>query len=59
MANTASVYQSCSRDDPADCRLCGRPLAGDNDRGVCYQCQREIAWSSIEEQDAKKAWWQA
>ena len=37
-------YKECSRDEPADC-ACGRPLAGDNDTGVCYQCRRVIAWS--------------
>lgn len=33
-------YKESSRDDPAECK-CGRPLAGDNDTGVCYECARQ------------------
>jgi hypothetical protein len=40
-----SPYAKCSRDDPADCRLCGRPLAGDNSKGVCTVCQRTRDWT--------------
>lgn len=35
-----SVYKESSRDDPADCKSCGRPLAGDNNTGICYECKR-------------------
>ena len=34
-----SSYAECSRDDPADCRQCSSPLAGDNGSGFCYQCR--------------------
>jgi len=37
---TATPYKDYSGDEPADCVLCGRPLAGDNDSGICYQCRR-------------------
>ena len=33
-------YKRCSRDDEADCTKCSRPLAGDNDTGICYRCSQ-------------------
>ena len=36
--NQCSPYAQCSRDDVADCAICGDPLAGDNDTGICYKC---------------------
>lgn len=39
----SNPYQSSTRDDPADCDNCGCPLAGDNNKGICFQCQRESA----------------
>lgn len=38
----SSPYKECSRDDPEDCRLCGKPLAGDNSTGICYECKRDV-----------------
>lgn len=32
-----------------DCRLCGRPLAGDNPRDICFECWRE-EYHKLEEQ---------
>ena len=39
--NQCSPYAQCSRDDVADCAVCGDPLAGDNDTGICYKCSQE------------------
>jgi len=36
--NQCSPYKQCSRDDVADCKICGSPLAGDNTTGICYRC---------------------
>ena len=35
-----------------DCRLCDRPLAGDNPRDICFQCWRE-EYHKLEEQKAE------
>jgi len=40
--NQCSPYAQCSRDDVADCAICGDPLAGDNDTGICYKCSRSV-----------------
>lgn len=42
---TFTPYAKCTRDDPANCAKCDRPLAGDNNVGICFMCQRIAAWS--------------
>ncbi len=39
-------YAESTRDDPADCRRCGGPLAGDNTTNFCYKCRREMCWET-------------
>ena len=50
--NQCSPYAQCSRDDVADCAVCGDPLAGDNDTGICYKCSTSApapvtAWAAV------------
>ncbi len=42
-------YAEATRDDPADCRRCGGPLAGDNTTNYCYKCRRETHWWTKED----------
>ena len=44
-----SPYKHIDRDEPADCRICGAPLAGDNDTGVCWHCHRQLRCPTCED----------